>query len=190
MKKLFIFCLILVLPLAVFAAPKYPDLDNIIIEAGQGANPTAPPTTVRLCRFGRAGGGDIPGISSGTVVGFDVNSKDGISILSYDPSTEKISGNVVGVLVTDIETDNDGAMETTPGDNWGYMAVKGYCLASIDAAMPAGTLLGPSVYAGALGRAKVPVGVPESTNQVSRVVGILIEDSKAGKMGEVYLFGM
>lgn len=96
---------------------------NIIIESALGGNAKLPTTIIKKVRYGRQGA-DFAKLNSGDVVSWDGLSADGVTISAC--ITSQNSGGFAGVLVTDILTTD------TQGDNWGYMAVGGYCLARVD----------------------------------------------------------
>lgn len=104
---------------------------NYVDFSGRGG-PTGvtPPTEVMRVRYGRMGGvgADSDGLKSGDVCCWDGISADGLTI-SGCIVEDAVS--VAGILVEDIAT-SDSTKVTGSGDNWGYIAIKGFVHAKID----------------------------------------------------------
>jgi len=164
----------LLLPVAAFAG-NYPDLSNVVLEAGRGVSGTDPVTYIRPVRFGLSGL-STAGLSSGDVVAWDTNSGDGVTVIEMSASS--INTNYAGVLVTALATDDDGAIEPKGADNWGYMATKGWCLASVDSTLSAGESLSTSAtYNGAF----------TVSSTTSDDPAILLQGSTGGSLAPVML---
>lgn len=105
-----------------------PASDNYLILGSGGANGLTPTTVVVPVRYGRRGGGEINTLASGTVVSWDEISADGFTISACNFED---SPGYAGVLVTAIQT-ADSSTFARNTRNWGYMAIHGYALASVD----------------------------------------------------------
>jgi hypothetical protein len=82
-----------------------------------------------------------------------------------------------GIAVTDIDTSDSGSLD--PNDkSWGYIAIRGYCFASIDAAVEAGKRLVPA-DTGGLSTA--------ANSTLSFDVGVILEPAAAAGDYRIYL---
>jgi len=180
MKKLIIVLVIIAFAFAYSnaLAVDYPEGNNVIV-GSRGGVPTDPPRDIRLVRYGVADA-NASGLLSGDCVIWDTNSSDGLSvILTTTAGDERFAG----ICAMPIGTDDNGAVEDVPTTrNWGYIAVRGYALASIDAAITAGTVLsglGVSTVSGALGS--------NSDLVSSQDIAVLLETSTAGTLRPVMI---
>jgi len=136
MKKLFS-VLLVALFVVCFALPVMaadgPALKNVtILGANGGADGVSAMTEIVKVRYARGMGAKeqfYGGLSSGDVVVWDTISADGVTISASIADVP--TNGFAGVLVTDIET-ADNATLNSNNKNWGYMAVRGYCLAQVD----------------------------------------------------------
>ncbi len=140
-----------------------------------GTLPSDPQSTVLLVRYGSRYPND-GGITSGDVVVWDINSADGITV-SKCVADKAVS--YVGVAVTDILTATNSFVDA--GDrNWGYIAIKGYCLARVDTS--SATTGHPLITNG--GTLERSFGTNE---EMSRDIGILLRDDGSDGLMPVYL---
>lgn len=177
MKKLFS-VLLVSLFVVLFAMPVFagdsPALPNYqIFGATGGATGVSPATEVVKVRYGRMGP-NIRSLTSGDVVSWDIVSKDGVTISLCTVSQDS---NFAGVLVTDIASAENTA--TIGGSrNWGYMAIRGYCLASVDTT---GSATGGALYPMSQGRFGTVTGAyypPISTvGVISLDIGSLLNNT-------------
>ena len=110
---------------------------NIVYKHPTGADITNPTVECRIVRYGKAGPNEL-GIESGDVLIWDETSADGITISGCTVSGD---AGVAGVAITAMETDDNGAMETSPEGNWGVMAVRGKVLCNVWDSITAGDKL-------------------------------------------------
>lgn len=122
-------------------------------------------------------------LNSGDVVSWDCVSADGVTITAC---VADVSGSFAGVLVTTINT-ADSASKNGNERNWGYMAIKGYCLASVDTSA-SNTSEALIVNAGTLQKsfATLPATI---TAYVSRDIGVLLNDTGTDGLMPVWLRG-
>lgn len=118
-----------------------PQATDVIFVDGHKEATAVPAVYVKLVRYAFMDPSDIaPALNSGDVVVYDTTSADGVTISG---AVTQLTGQGIyaaGVLVTEINT-ADNATFDDEGDNWGYMAVSGYCLARCDSASVAGNPL-------------------------------------------------
>jgi hypothetical protein len=135
-------------------------------------------TEVKRVRYG-AEGLSIAGITSGAVCIWDTNSSDGVTV------TRALGNNYderfAGIAVTAIATQDVGGTADIKDDNYGYIAVQGYCIASIDEAITVGA-----------GAARLAVastgGLRWAEDDVaSQDVAILLQTSTANANYEVWI---
>jgi len=156
--------------------------DNVdIVGKFGGAEGISPFTEIIKVRYGFESK-DAPTLSSGDVVVWNETSADGITI-----SACILSGNnalsYAGVLVTDIQT-SDSNLVTRASRNWGYMAIRGYCLAKIDSSeaavnrrlLPNGATI-KSSFAGTSGQ-----------EALSLDIGFILRNSSSDGLGAVILY--
>ena len=106
-----------------------PILSNPYYADGFGTQNT-PPTVIRKVRYGRAGL-STASLGSGDVVCWDTNSADGVTVSACVAVFPY--GSPAGVLVTALSTQDIGSLDDViNNDDYGYMAVSGYCLAAVD----------------------------------------------------------
>jgi len=149
--------------------------------AGQAG--VSPPTIVVPVRYAMRTGGVMlseSGLSSGDVVIWDTVSGDGFTISACVTTND---GTYAGVLISDIQT-ADSSIFNRSSRNWGKMAIKGYCLVSIDSGRStAGQLLSTA--------GNDPSGAFETgaAGVISRDIGTLISDSGTGTtaLSEIWL---
>ena len=131
MKKLFILIISLFMVGAVCYGAENYAAENVVNMFGRGGpEGLTPGVQIIKVRYGYVGGtgrNEI-GLQSGDVVCWDTNSADGYTISAC--TTENAS-NFAGVLVTDIST-ADSVLVRGSGNNVGWIAIKGFCLAHID----------------------------------------------------------
>ena len=136
MKRFIIGFLVMILCVG-FASAKVnqPDTSerNILIESPVGASGEKPTIIAKLVRYGRVSPNET-GLLSGAVVQWDPTSADGITVSAC---TNDINATFAGVTLSSIGT-ADSIELRGPGsgdDNWGYVCIKGYCLARVDSSM-------------------------------------------------------
>lgn len=180
MKKIFVLflaALVLISGQAFAGSTKIPAYEKIVIEDARGGDAAKPVQVVKRVRYGEAGAVS-PGLSSGDCVSWDLTSADGVTVTKYDASAG--TGNFAGILVTDLLTQDSGAAPSA-SDNWGYVCVRGYCLASADASIAAGFRIKPSAtYDGAVGAANAAT--------LSGDIGVCLETMAAGSLKKVMLY--
>jgi len=145
-----LFVALLVLGLAAPLHAEAPASDNIVILGSGGSTGITPVTVVVPVRYGLWGSSVTkydPTLASGTVVVWDTSSADGFTISACMSTND---ATYAGVLVTDIKTADSLAFRRNTR-NWGMMAVKGYCLASMDTITTAGQRLVPSGQGSSVG---------------------------------------
>jgi len=182
MKRLFVIVFAALIMCGVASAQTpYPDYTNVIIETGNDR--TVPPMFIRVVRNAETGA-DVAGITSGEAVSIDATIADGVTIRRWGALLEGVASSnkaFGGIAVTDIAT-SDSTTTYRHDKSWGYVAIGGYCLASIDNTYPAGALLKLSESVdGALGTAMDDSASPD-------VVAVLLETSTAGTKRPVWLF--
>lgn len=103
--------------------------DNEVNLSGFGGATGVTPFVEKVrVRYGRMGN-SVPSLSSGDVVMWDTNSADGITITACNVTGD--TGSFAGVLLGDIQS-ADSATVNANARNWGWIAVRGYCLAKVD----------------------------------------------------------
>jgi len=139
MKNLFRFAFIalLIVGLATSAyAVKndYASNNVTILGVSGGPSGTTPPTEIVKVRYGytcQIALNSAGNISSGDVLVWDTTSADGITVSKCITDYPNSTTGYAGVAVVDITT-ADTTGTTGQERNWGYMAVRGYCLAKVD----------------------------------------------------------
>lgn len=181
MKKLFVILIatLLVGGVAFGEGVPQPSAVGVSRIKAVGTLPSDPQSQILLVRYGNRFA-DSAKISSGDVVVWDLNSADGVTI------SQCVVANAVsyaGVAVTDILTATNSSVD--PNDrNWGYIAVKGYCLAKVDTsdAVTGGVLsTDGNITPGALGTGIIPNGA------LSVDIGVLLNDTGSDGLMPVYL---
>ena len=141
MKNLFRFLLVALLVVgfayAAEASNDYAAQNVEILGVSGGASGTTPPTLIMKVRYGytcQIAQDSNGNISSGDVLVWDYNSADGITvskcIADVDGAGDYLQ-HFAGVAVTNI-TSADTTAKKGIERNWGYIAIKGYCLANVD----------------------------------------------------------
>ena len=178
MKKLFV----LLLAVLFFAGAAYgaeiptPAYEHIVIEAARGADPAKPAQVVKLVRYGRAGHGILDNkLSSGDVVVWDTSSNDGVTVSACVTSNDNA---YAGVLVTDILTAGSGVIDKND-KNWGYICVRGYCLANIAEGATVGYELYPAGHFADIGNCFTTIdqAIGTGSDNLSSDTGTLLETS-------------
>lgn len=116
--------LLMVAGTAFAGSPPAPAYENAIYVGGNG-EPGSPPMEYVLVRYANRDVNDA-GVISGDVLVFNTVSADGYTI-----SIDTIGYGFSGVAVTNIATPDTNVANLLE-DNWGYMAIRGYCLAKVD----------------------------------------------------------
>ena len=176
---------ILIVALLAFSGVSYADSygsDAITIMGQNGANGVTPTTMVVPVRYGLSDP-DAPTLSSGDVVIWDTTSADGFTISACVADND---GTYAGVLVSTIQTaDNQAFRRNTR--NWGWMAVKGYCLADVDTS---GATVGERLYinGATLESSFGTIDLSGATaGSVSVDAGVLLEDTGSDGLMKVWL---
>jgi hypothetical protein len=145
-KLLFLFVIAaLLIPGAVVFADQVPATENVVIENGTGALRTTPTTVIIKVRNSKKTGGSVAHaaankITSCDAVAWDTTSSDGVSVVKLIASNKYA---FAGIAVTDIATSDSATLDAND-KSWGYIAIRGFALASIDAAVTAGQRLVPA----------------------------------------------
>jgi len=140
MRKLFFVVLAITLLCGgvVYAANDYAVPNPVIVGSTGGQLGYSPATQIVRVRYGYMNSTKThSALSSGDIVIWDTNSSDGITVRGPEATYTTGDGRFAGVLVSSIGTADTGAIDPWD-DNWGWIAVKGYCLASVDAAITVG----------------------------------------------------
>ncbi len=126
MKKILtiFIALLMIAGLAYAGAPPAPAYENAISVSGNG-EPGSPPQEYILVRY-VAQGPLAASVTSGDVLTWSFISADGFSV-----SRDILGYGFAGVAVTAILTPDSSTVSLVE-DNWGYMAIRGYCLAKVD----------------------------------------------------------
>ena len=185
-RLLFALLLVAFLAMPVMAGDS-PALKNYEIVSGNGgAEGISPMTKVVKVRYGymlKASPSTEGNISSGDVLSWDMVSCDGITVSKCMVTK---GGGYAGVAVTDILT-ADSATVKQSDRNWGYMAIKGYCLAKTDASTStpgqALAINGSTLYA-SFGTVDLAGSMPGSASQD---IGVLLSDSGSDGLNPVIL---
>lgn len=162
-----------------------PASDAVQFFGPNGAVGLTPTTVIVPVRYAKEG--DInPSLASGDVVVWDVTSADGFTISACETSNDTT---FAGILVTSIQT-ADSTVFRRNSRNWGYMCVKGYCLAKMDAATTAGELLVPSGDA-ADGEASMTTADKWASfyrnNYMSMDIGVALKTTTTSELAPVWL---
>ena len=193
MKKL----LFSILAIAVFATQAYATLvtkDTVNVPPSpaypytilQESTPpiNKPPMFIKRVRYGMAGANE-PKLMSQMVVTWDVTSADGVTVSAIVGVDTHAQRAVAGVLVTDLLTQDSGSTDIV-NDNYGYMAVGGWCLAKIvTVSCTAGYTLSP-----APGPKNIGAFVTTNTStkpHCSQDVGVLLNNPGADGGAAVWL---
>ena len=177
MRKV-LFLILAILLMAGIAQAASSDYKNAIYVSGHG-EVNQPPQEVLRVRYGREGANEIR-ITSGEAVVWDTTSADGVTITV--PGATNGNELFAGIAVTDLLTQDAGGTGYTLDDNYGYICVRGYCIASIDSAITAGAAtsgLAVSTWEGALG--------PNTDAVNSQDVATLLQTSVAGTRAPVWV---
>jgi hypothetical protein len=151
-----------------------PELPNAEIAGGYGGDTGIKPYT-KIMRVRYGGHGAVgTGIASGDPVAWDAASSDGITVTKMNGAWDR-SASFAGIAVTPILTWDAGATTVKATDkNWGYIALQGYCIASIDSAATAGSTLSAASATGGL--------ITNQNTAESQDVGVLLQTvASAGK---------
>jgi hypothetical protein len=175
MRKLisFVFAIALLMGLVSvsFAGVDHP---NMIWAGGHGRYNQPPVEAIRV-RYGLQGAITAT-IESGSVMVWDTTSSDGFTVLQATTTGDE---RFAGVMLEDLLTNDTSDTKTA---KYALMAVKGYCLASIDAAVTVAatnTLLTPGIDGGFRAR---------STTAISYDCAQLLQTSgAAGSLYPVYI---
>jgi len=131
MRKLFLVVLAALLICGVAQAAvntiPTPGSSAVIYQTTTGSLITTVSTVIIPVRYASMRAND-PSLASGDVVIWDTVSADSLTISGCITDNDST---YAGVLVTTIAT-ADSAAKTGNERNWGYMAIKGYCLAKVD----------------------------------------------------------
>lgn len=127
-------------------------------------------------------------IKSGEAVIWDVNSADGITVTRVLGGTAA-DMRFAGIAVTEIPTQDAGATALVSTNDYGYICVRGYCLASIDAAITAAAATSALVVSegtgGLSGAPTTPVGGVSS--DVATLLGNFGSATTAGQKYPVWV---
>ena len=200
MKKLLaLFLAVLFISGAAYADTAQTAGENVVIFSQTGAKLTDPPMMIRLVRYGKYGDNEndflLSKLTSGDAVCWNTASHDGLTVSLCSAITDQPK--FAGVLVTDLLTQDVGSSTTEADDNYGYMAVKGYCLADVDTSeATAGQSLQISVPDTSsttitnemLGAFDTRNNVATDNPPVSRDIGVLLVDPGADGLGIVELY--
>ncbi len=200
MKKIFSILLIALLAFG-FAMPCLADEaagDGYSLMGYGGSVGLTPRTLVVPVRYGKWGTSATridPSLASGDVVTWDLNSCDGYTISACTVSNDP---NFAGVLISTIQT-ADSASFRRNSRNWGKMAIKGWCLAKMDAVTTKGQLLVPSADTSdgmgsfttidkALNSGTAPLaGVGDLGEWVSLDIGVALKTTSSSGLQPVWL---
>jgi hypothetical protein len=195
MKNLFRFAFIalLIVGLATSAYAvknNYASNNVVIFGASGGPSGTTPPTEIvkvrypTQCLLANNSGGNV---SSGDVLIWDTNSADGVTVSKDILDAPTDSAAFAGVAVVDILT-ADSSGTTGQERNWGYMAIKGYCLAKVDTS-EAGTGEKLALGGGTLVAAfqTINSGMAGAATSASQDIGVLLSDTTADGLMPVWL---
>jgi len=171
---------------AVNSVPK-PASEGVIYEHPVGAKIGTPRTVVIPVRYS-CRSANAATAQSGDVVVWDLTSADGVTI-SLCSVNNAIS--YAGVLVTDILTAENSETDHSQR-NWGYMAIKGYCLAKVTTANATtgkalctnGSQGSGTTYVGAFGTLGE---ITPNTDGVSVDIGVLLTDTGTNGLMPVML---
>lgn len=176
--------LLMVAGVAYAGAPPSPSSINVNYVSGHG-EPGTPVQEVILVRYAKRYNGDpgnAPAIASGDVLAWDTISADGVTI-----SVDILGYGYAGVAVTAILTPDTLLVDLTE-DNWGYMCIRGFCLANVDTSLAnTGYTLRASgnTVAGTFGTADLISG--QAPGVSSADVGVLLTDNTADGLQPVWL---
>lgn len=190
MRKLSLLIIILLLiGVGVASADvKAPVYQNTIVIDGHGTI-TQHPSWVKRVRYGDEGIYKEK-LASGLVVMWDLTSNDAITVSAITTTTDR----ACGVLVTELLTQDSGGQGDLNDDNYGYMCVRGYCLAKMDFS-EAGTgaegnrlIPSPSTTVANAGMfAAWGLNVTSTENTISQDCGTLLQDPTADGLFPVIL---
>lgn len=129
--------------------------------------------------------GTSAGISSGDVLIWDTASADGVSV-----TRDTLGYGFAGVAVTDIATADTPSTVTPQDKNWGYMCIRGYCLALTDTSKSTTghTLVsnGNTVQGSFMTLNNYTAGVAGGIN--SSDVGVMLNDVGSDSLSRVWLW--
>jgi hypothetical protein len=152
MRKLFALVLVALLmgiALPVYAGVSHP---NMIWSGGNGQYNQPPVETIKV-RYGLQGAITAT-IESGSVMVWDTTSSDGFTVLQATTTGDE---RFAGVMLEDLLTNDTSDVQTA---KTALMATKGYCLASIDAAITTSAtnaLLTPGLNGGFVARSTTAI---------------------------------
>ena len=180
MRKLWFVVLALTIALmSVDALAAYPTYDGTQYIGGNNEKDQPISQIVRV-RYGQTGASHAT-VVSGTVMMWDTNSADGVTV---SVCTSAWAGDfaAAGVAVTPFLTDDNGVYNEDD-DSWGYMAVKGYCLALVDTskAVTGGILVPSDALNGYYGTRG------DQLLKASQDCGVLLTDTTSDGNMKVYL---
>ena len=157
----------------------------VILGSNMGSIGITPPTEIVKVRYGWAPGPLLindPGLLSGGVVIWDTTSSDGYTISVSTAVTQ--TALFAGVLVTDIGT-ADNITVRGRGRNVGYIAIRGYCLASLDDTQ---ATVGGYLNIGNIEGGLRPAFVTDAeATGTSSDIGVLLRDTAASGLMPVWL---
>lgn len=138
MKRIIVLVLafLLIGGMAFADTPGYPNTVDLTGWGGQAG--VTPPQQIIKVRYGLApNAGADPGLTSGEVMVWDTNSADGFTVSACVTSKD---ATYAGILVTTLGTADDGVVRNF-GRNVGWICIKGYALAQMEANATAGEAL-------------------------------------------------
>ena len=160
-----------------------------IMGVSGGPSGITPPTVIMKVRYSQmdATPQSSSNVVSGDVLIWDTNSADGITVSRCVVDSPSDTAYFAGVAVTGIQSaDSTSTLGITR--NWGYMAVKGYCLAKVDTSESATgekLTLGGSTLVAAF--QTVTTGTPAAATTVSQDIGQLLTDTTVDGLMPVWL---
>lgn len=194
MKNLFRFFLVALLVVGlVYTAEAGSDYaaQNVVIEGTSGgATGTTPPVRIMKVRYSLMQAtpqSSTGNVSSGDVLIWDTVSADGITVSKCAVDSPNDTVAFAGVAVTDITT-ADSTSTIAVVRNWGYMAIRGYCLAKVDTSESATgekLALGGATLQGAF--QTVNTGLGANAVNASQDIGVLLNDTTSDGLMPVTL---
>lgn len=156
-----------------------PAYGNAIWVGGAGSDVKQPPMEYIRVRYGMCSP-NSPTLASGTVVSWDISSADGITVSAcIGVSSVGACPRVAGVMVTDMLTDDNTTFDKSDR-SFGYMAVRGYCLACVDVSQAtAGYTLVPTTATSNPGNFGTNICDGTLQTIVSQDTGILLSEGSA-----------
>jgi hypothetical protein len=173
--------LIAVFIAALMCLPVYAQNQDRKIKNGY-AEPKDPLCEIVRVRYGRSGGGGDATLASGTVVMWDTNSADGVTISACTSAWAGEARTFAGVLITDALTDDNAIFDVQDYQKMAYMCVRGYCLAMVDTSLAdTGSTLVPSTELNGY------FGTGTKIPALSQDNGILLTDTGTDGQMKVYI---